>query len=118
MARELSIDTQRQNFLVEAVNIETFARVQWHDKYYEKTTELNKLRDLAPDKLKEKRLKKLYGMVPQFPEGRVIPTITYPPRGKTKGEEIREEIEFRLDDSNYKPDMRPVPSGKQCLNRK
>ena len=115
MAREISITTERQNFLKEAVAMETFARVQWHLKYYDEVTAENKLKDPTPEQKREKRVRKLWGHVPKFPEGRVIPVIDYPPKGRTKKDDIIDERLFRLNPNNFKPDMRPVPPGIFCI---
>ena len=111
MAREISLGTERQNFLKEAIAMETLTRVQWHLKYYDEVTAQNQLRDPTPEEKREKRVQKLWGYVPKFPEGKVIPVIKYPPKGKTKQDEILDERLFRLDPTNFKPDMRPVSPG-------
>ena len=112
MAREISLGTERQNFLKEAVYMETMTRVQWHLKYYDEVTAQNKLKDPIPEQLQENRTKKFWGFVPQFPEGRVLPVIKYPPKGRSKYDDIIDERRFRLDPSNFKPHMRPPSPGK------
>ena len=110
MARELSVDTQRQNFLVEAINQETFGRVQWHLKYFDKTAKLNKLRDPAPIEKRKIRIKKQYEGVPKFPEGKVLPEIIYPPKSKSEKDELEADAKFRAE-MNVLPEMLPVISG-------
>lgn len=73
MARELNMDTQRQNFWKEAVRKEAYVRLAWHQKY---------TAEFGHDDSEQRRLnraKKMTEMVPKPPEKSLtLPVINYP----------------------------------------
>lgn len=111
MARNVTLNTQKQNFLTEAYYKEAMTRVLWHEKYYVETTNLNKLRDPSVEEKRKLRDKRLQEGVPRFPKGKVISTIEYPKKGKSRREELEEDEAYKRERMDDLRDMRPVTPG-------
>ena len=111
MARNVSLNTQKQNFLREAYYKEAMTRVKWHEKYYHDVAHFNKLCDPTEEEKRKTRIKRLQEAVPKFPKGKVIPVIDYPPKGMSRKEELEEDERYKEEIDEDLCDMRPVSPG-------
>ncbi|CAK8689142.1 protein SPMIP1-like [Clavelina lepadiformis] len=114
MARELNMDTQRQNFWKEAIKKEAFVRLAWHGKY------ANEIKEQESPTSKEKRLaraKKFTEMVPKPPtRSLTLPVINYPKKRPTNVDMVIKPHQAGDNDPDaLLVEMRPVAPGVKRL---
>ena len=111
MARELNMDTQRQNFWKESIHKEAFVRQAWHGRYRAEIDEKNKLREVSGDIEKQNRMKRFTTMVPKVPENTlVLPVINYPKKQKSKRDELLlRSTPSKFDENLLLTEMKPPP---------
>lgn len=81
MARELNMDTRRQNFWKEAVKKESYVRLAWHKAYRNEVPDRNS-ESAQHDRIR-RRKKEIESMVPKPPSRSLtLPTINYPKKPK------------------------------------
>ena len=81
MARELNMDTRRQNFWKEAVKKESYVRLAWHNAYKNDLPDRNS-ESSQQDRVR-RRKKEIESLVPKPPaRSLTLPTINYPAKPK------------------------------------
>ena len=113
MARELNMDTQRQNFWKESIHKEAFVRLAWHGRYRPEIDAKNKEREEAGEKSQD-RMKRFTTMVPKIPQTStlILPVINYPKKPKTKRDALlMKSTPPKLDESSLLTEMRPASPG-------
>lgn len=113
MARELNMDTQRQNFWKESIHKEAFVRLAWHGRYKDEIESKNKQRESKSETVRQVQIKRIATMVPKIQRSNlVLPVINYPKKPKTKRDEIlQRSAPAKLDESSLLTEMRPVAPG-------
>ena len=113
MARELNMDTQRQNFWKESIHKEAFVRLAWHGRYRPEIDAKNKEREESGEVERHDRMKRFTTMVPKVPKtSLVLPVINYPKKQKTKRDELLlRSTPSKLDADSLLTEMRPASPG-------
>ena len=113
MARELNMDTQRQNFWKESINKEAFVRLAWHGRYRDEIEAKNKQKEVKSDTGRQIQIKRIATMVPKIPKNNlVLPVINYPKKQKSKRDELlQRSAPAKINDNSLLTEMRPVTPG-------
>ena len=116
MARELNMDTRRQNFWKESIHKEAFVRLAWHGRYRAEIDAKNKQRDEASETGRNLKMKRFTEMVPKIAEKDtlVLPVIRYPKKAKSRRDELlQQSTPTKFDVDLLLTEMKPAPPGKR-----
>ena len=111
MARELNMDTRRQNFWKEAVKKEAYVRLAWHKQYRNEVPDRNS--ESSQNDRVRRRKKTIEGMVPKPPaKSLTLPVINYP---KKPQRSAAVAVASSGDPAALLVEMRPVDPCKCCI---